>query len=75
MSIEILGDVTEAQFEHYRKNHTHVIVNGRIITKEEELAKEKAEQERVRIEKNKALIVRGLWFFGFVVFAVCLTFL
>lgn len=75
MSIEIWGDVTEAQFEHYRKNHTHVIVNGRIITKEEELAKEKAEQERVRIEKNKVLIVRGLWFFGFVVFAVCLTFL
>lgn len=75
MSIEIWGDVTEAQFEHYCKDHTHVIVNGRIITKEEELAKEKAEQERVRIEKNKALIVRGLWFFGFVVFAVCLTFL
>lgn len=75
MSIEIWGDVTEAQFEYYKRNHTHVIINGRIITKEEELAKEKAEQERVRLEKQKALIVKGLWCFGFLVFAVCLTFL
>lgn len=75
MSIEILGDVTQEQYEHYCKNHTHVIINGRIITKEEELAKEKAEQERVQLEKQKALIVKGLWCFGFLVFAVCLTFL
>ncbi|MDI6976049.1 hypothetical protein [Serratia sp. Se-RSBMAAmG] len=69
MSIEIWGDVTEAQHEYYKRNHTHVIINGRIITKEEELAKEKAEQERIRLEKRAAFRMKAAgWFICIIAF-------
>lgn len=74
MSIEIWDDVTEAQFEYYRKNHTHVIVNGRIITKEEELAKEKAEQEHIRLEKRSNFFMKMFFVFVFILAFVALYF-
>lgn len=74
MSIEIYGDVTQAQYEHYCKNHTHVIINGHIITKEEELAKEKAEQERIRLEKRAAFRMKAAGWFICVVAFVALYF-
>ena len=74
MSIEIWGDVTEAQIEHHRKNHTHVIVNGRIITKEEELAKEKAVLERIRLEKRAAFRMKAAGWFICVIAFIALYF-
>lgn len=74
MSIEIWGDVTQEQFECYQRNHTHVIINGHIITKEEELAKERAEQERIRIEKRSNFFMKMFFVFVFILAFVALYF-
>lgn len=74
MSIEIWGDVTEAQFENYKKNHTHVIINGHIITKGEEIAKEKAEQELIRLEKRVAFRMKAAGCFVCIIAFVALYF-
>lgn len=68
MSIEIHGDVTEEQFEHYCKNHTHVIINGNIITKAERERKEKEEQDRISKEKRKKKIAN--WTLAIVIVVV-----
>lgn len=74
MSIEIYGDVTEAQYKYYKRNHTHVIINGHIITKEEELAKEKAELERIRLEKRAAFRMKAAGCFICVIAFIALYF-
>ncbi len=67
MSIEIYGDVTEDQFEHYCKNHTHVIINGNIITKAEREQKEKEEQDRISKERHKKKVAN--WTLAIVIVA------
>lgn len=67
MSIEIYGDVTEEQFEHYCKNHTHVIINGNIITKAEREQKEKEEQDRISKERHKKKVAN--WTLAIVIVA------
>lgn len=67
MSIEIYGDVTEEQFENYCKNHTHVIINGNIITKAEREQKEKEEQDRISKERHKKKVAN--WTLAIVIVA------
>lgn len=52
MSIQIWGDVTEEEYEHYKKHHSTVIIEGNIITKAEREERDRIEEEK-RLKKHK----------------------